>query len=486
MKRVVCILVAGIFFAVAPAVAVAATVFEVVVKHKSKETARGVATLVADEVLITSSALFSLGDEWGVDTGHDGRSLLPVSMLYRDEGSDIAVIKAPGLRGESVQFASTVPEVNRVVETLRRDKLHSRGVISQVTGTSGFEHSAIYPDTHHGSVVVNSCGQVVGLNRSEAFTERRVFRSDKTGLAPPKQPVQAVRLDRLKEVIDKVGVNISVASETCLSPRELAKAEQERVEAELAARRAEVDAAAEAARQAQQREQQQAGRAQEAERQLAEAQEGLVKAEEEARQKVEELEAEAARERAELERVARQRLEESEEKAAQLAQEQANKKVLYQVVIGLGIIAILIALLGGLAARRRSRALRAQRERTAEVEKKLDKATLMFPDIFLHGRFPEGGEARVKINGNALVRSASGKIVGRDPEVADVILNHSEVSRQHLKVQVVGGVFRVTDLGSFNGSFLNDRALLPHEPVEVRDGDSLRVGTTELRVVISA
>ena len=53
------------------------------------------------------------------------------------------------------------------------------------------------------------------------------------------------------------------------------------------------------------------------------------------------------------------------------------------------------------------------------------------------------------------------------------------ISRQHASLGVdPQGVVRLTDLGSTNGSYLNDRRIPPHTPVRVKDGDRIRLGTT--------
>ena len=74
---------------------------------------------------------------------------------------------------------------------------------------------------------------------------------------------------------------------------------------------------------------------------------------------------------------------------------------------------------------------------------------------------------------------ASGLVLGRDPQVAGIILVDPAVSARHCSVESDGaGGFRVLDLGSRNGTFLNgekvsDRAL--------SEGDKIFVGETVLR-----
>lgn len=64
-------------------------------------------------------------------------------------------------------------------------------------------------------------------------------------------------------------------------------------------------------------------------------------------------------------------------------------------------------------------------------------------------------------------------IIGR-ADTAHLCIDHNSVSRQHAKIAVQEGRARVNDLGSTNGTFINDDRI---DEVELRDGDLLRVGT---------
>jgi uncharacterized OB-fold protein len=56
------------------------------------------------------------------------------------------------------------------------------------------------------------------------------------------------------------------------------------------------------------------------------------------------------------------------------------------------------------------------------------------------------------------------------------------VSRQHAIIELKGTGVYLTDLRSSNGTFLNDTRLAPHEPHQVRDGDTIRLGQLEMRL----
>lgn len=56
------------------------------------------------------------------------------------------------------------------------------------------------------------------------------------------------------------------------------------------------------------------------------------------------------------------------------------------------------------------------------------------------------------------------------------------MSGRHARFHLSAGSLFVTDLDSKNRTFVNDRALPPHEPTALRPGDEVRLGTTTLRV----
>lgn len=70
-------------------------------------------------------------------------------------------------------------------------------------------------------------------------------------------------------------------------------------------------------------------------------------------------------------------------------------------------------------------------------------------------------------------------IVGRNPG-ADIVIGASYVSGRHARFTLIGQNLFVEDLGSTNGTSVNDQPIV--EPVALRDKDVVTVGDVAMRV----
>ena len=73
------------------------------------------------------------------------------------------------------------------------------------------------------------------------------------------------------------------------------------------------------------------------------------------------------------------------------------------------------------------------------------------------------------------VRTHGECIVGRSPDVP-LVLDSDDVSRQHGKFSIQDGNYHFCDLGSSNGSVINDRIVEPNQPYSLKNGDAVHVG----------
>lgn len=69
--------------------------------------------------------------------------------------------------------------------------------------------------------------------------------------------------------------------------------------------------------------------------------------------------------------------------------------------------------------------------------------------------------------------------LGRDA-TCGIVLDSDGVSRKHARVQLIFALYFVTDLGSTNGTFVNDQRI---EMTQLKDGDQIRIGDSVLKFV---
>ena len=72
-------------------------------------------------------------------------------------------------------------------------------------------------------------------------------------------------------------------------------------------------------------------------------------------------------------------------------------------------------------------------------------------------------------------------IIGRSMESCEIALNDTFLSQQHARLELRGDQWVLEDLGSTNGTFVNDIEV--RDATIVEEGDIVRVGRIELRLV---
>jgi hypothetical protein len=72
-------------------------------------------------------------------------------------------------------------------------------------------------------------------------------------------------------------------------------------------------------------------------------------------------------------------------------------------------------------------------------------------------------------------------IIGRSMESCEIALNDSFLSQQHARLELRGDQWVLEDLGSTNGTFVNDIEV--RDATIVEEGDIVRLGRIELRLV---
>lgn len=73
-------------------------------------------------------------------------------------------------------------------------------------------------------------------------------------------------------------------------------------------------------------------------------------------------------------------------------------------------------------------------------------------------------------------RVGDGVVIGRSSEANIVSADDREVSKKHAWVGIIAGQLIVRDLGSTNGTFVNDNLSVPIKECELKDGDIIVLG----------
>jgi transcriptional regulator with GAF, ATPase, and Fis domain len=122
---------------------------------------------------------------------------------------------------------------------------------------------------------------------------------------------------------------------------------------------------------------------------------------------------------------------------------------------------------------------------SVEDETKEELATIVQPrrdlaEVRFRVQVSEGPDAgkSLELDGSQPLRV----LIGQSP-ACELRLSDREVSRRHAALDVQRGKLRVSDLGSTNGTFVDGLAIAE---VFLRGGETLRVGTTTLRVLREA
>ncbi len=101
----------------------------------------------------------------------------------------------------------------------------------------------------------------------------------------------------------------------------------------------------------------------------------------------------------------------------------------------------------------------------------------------LYGMLPSGApwEARLSISG--LEASPAGAIIGRDPSECTIVISEDSVSRRHALLQMTNEGLAISDLGSRNGTTVDDHALTRYDrQYPLTDGSTINLGEVAIRV----
>jgi hypothetical protein len=94
----------------------------------------------------------------------------------------------------------------------------------------------------------------------------------------------------------------------------------------------------------------------------------------------------------------------------------------------------------------------------------------------------DGHIVRLEIAVAELKERSEGMIIGRHPQLADLIISDDSVSRRHALVREKGGKLTVADLGSANGTAVDGERLAPNKAATIDRGAEIEFGAVTLTV----
>src|SRR5262245_37367304 len=72
--------------------------------------------------------------------------------------------------------------------------------------------------------------------------------------------------------------------------------------------------------------------------------------------------------------------------------------------------------------------------------------------------------------------------IGRHPD-CDIVVSNNQVSRRHAQVTVDSGTFIIVDLGSTNGTYVNEAPITEHV---LKDGDRIELGKDRIPLLFTS
>lgn len=458
--------------------------FSLRVLNNGNELQRGLATQVAENLVLSNAALVSQGDQWIVENPRSGAALV-ASVRAVDETTGLALLTVNGIDGTPVTLAADFPDIGRYISLALLDTNRLgvlQGYLDATDENSLVRHTALALDGEYGAALLNNCNEVIGISQhSSPVLSSRLRPDQDSGLS--------TNLSSLISFLTDNGVDFNESFDYCLSEAEQLNLAREKIQEQEDELRIMLEDQ-ELLEEERLRLQEQADALLEAQQELAA--ENQARLDELAAREAELAASQAAMEQAaadalellarqeELEQQSREQEEALAEAAAQQLMEARSR--LYQW-IGFGVVLIALFAFVVLQISRRKKVqteadqqLKAVRQESDLMEAQLQKASAEFPDIVLVGTDDQGTESRLKINGTALIRSEQGQIIGRSAQFADYVLNLETVSRKHLHLMIKDGTLFVEDLKSANGSAINDHSLVPGQLYELKPGDLLKIG----------
>lgn len=422
--------------------------------------------------------------------------VVDAQVMHVDSELNFALLKVADFTGRALVFGANPAIGDQVWSAIKWPAQDNslglaRGRVLNPTGTDTadsvrvIDHSANISGSV-GSVLLNDCGQVVGLNMKPGQVGARTSALDSVTLRNLLARLN-VRTEQASGACIPVMVQAqrqaliaSAEAERATAEAERAQKVAEEMEVRLAAsnqRNASLEAEARAAR----------SRAEEAAAAADEARKNAAEIRIELERRTATLQAETAALVRLMERDRQVAQERFDDALAQQRMDAETRERLLLIGIGLFLVAAVVVI--GLLLRGRSNAVAnmalpatggsAGAEAQHKGHTELHKQDLV--EYVLDGRDEDGIRYLLRISGDQLVAN-DGVVIGRNPQDSPYIINHADVSRKHARMKVMKNRVFIEDLGSTNGTSVNGQSIDDKGPVSIDNGDQIIIGSVVMKL----
>ena len=444
--------------------------------------------------------------------------------VFASRDMNLALLHVQGLNLPPLSLSEQGADVGRVVQTLR---FGATGAVQLSHGTIGtyqdilgkktsrpiahlLQHNALINAEAFGMPLFNECGDVIAINLPDLGSGSWPFRK-----AKPKGTIFALRSGDIIAALEDQEIAHTVVEAECLSAVERAERDRKAAADSLKVAKAQADSAGKAAKKAK-AQADSAGKAAKkakakekvtrraAERAKARADSAnkvaadslktakakadslkMAKARADSASKSVADSLQAAKAKADSLKMAKARADSASKSVAdslKAAEEKAAQRLQWGIAAGAGLV--LLALLGWwLSSRRKKEQLQSAESRLSEAEQTAEAARQAAANApqpapfrcLLEGQDSTGRPFALTISALALGDRA-GVTLGRSPANAEFIIDHEEVSREHVRFMCADGQLYAEDLNTLNGTKVNGRLLNPREQVLLQNNDRLEIG----------
>lgn len=445
---------------------------------------------------------------------------LVAQQVFASRATNLALLHVQGLNLPPLRLSEQGAAVGRAVQTLQFDAAGkvrlARGTIGAYQDLRGkkasrpvahlLQHNALITAQAFGMPLLNECGNVVAINLPDPTRGSWPFRK-----AKPQGAVFALSSGDIIAALKDREIAHTVVEAECLSAVERAESDRKatadslkraQAQADSASQAAEkaqaqADAASQAAKKARAKErvaQRAKARADSAEKAVADSLQA-AKAKADSLKRAQARADSASKATADSLKAARAKADSASKATAdslkaaqahadslQAVEAKAAQQLQWGLAAGAGLV--LLALLGWwLSARRKQEQLQQAESRLSEAEHSAEAAHQAAANApqpapfrcLLEGQDPTGRPFALTISALALSERA-GVTLGRSPANAEFIIDHEEVSREHVRLRCDDGELYAEDLNALNGTKVNGRLLNPRQQVLLQNNDQLEVG----------